>query len=84
MDGATRESYKSVPQGCTRVPHKGFRTKCVLQDCHCIFSVFVLEYVFAFGFVGSILFVVAEATMIHPPPGCSTCARNVGERQEDP
>ena len=58
-------SYKSVLQEYTRVSHKGFRKDCVLQECPTKVSatrvskivwVFVFEYVFAFGFVGSILF----------------------------
>ena len=61
----TRVSCKSVPQECpTRVTHKSILQECprrvshksVLQECHldiCSFS-----NVFAFGFVGSILFFV--------------------------
>ena len=54
----TRVSYKSVPEECpARVSHKSVPQECptsVLQECHldiCSFS-----NVFAFGFVGSILF----------------------------
>ena len=49
---------QGVPQECTRVSHKGFPKECVLQECPTnVFPtrVFVFEYVFAFGFVGSIL-----------------------------
>ena len=65
----TRVSYKSVPQECpTRVPFRSILQECpvrvshksVLQECHldiCSFS-----NVFAFGFVGSILFFNAYFT----------------------
>ena len=62
----TRVSYKSVPQEFpTRVSHKSVlqerpvRETSVLQECHldiCSFS-----KVFAFGFMGSILFVKSES-----------------------
>ena len=59
----TRVSYRSIPQECpTRVSHKSFLLECptrvshksVLQECHLDICSFL--NVFAFGFVGSILF----------------------------
>ena len=56
---------QGVPQECTRVSHKCSRQECVLQECptrvsptrvSTIVWPFVFEYVFAFGFVGSIFF----------------------------
>ena len=53
---ATVSVIQGVPQECTRVSHKGFRNECVLQECPAKVSpTRVFEYVFAFGFVGSIL-----------------------------
>ena len=54
---------RGVPQECARVSHQAFRKECVLQECPTRVSptrvpkiVWVFEYVFTFGFVGSTLF----------------------------
>ena len=65
----TRVSRKSVPQECpARVSHKSVPQECpvrvshksVLQECHLDICSFL--NVFAFGFVGSILFVQTVAS----------------------
>ena len=82
----TRVSYKSVPQyfsarvsrkvadtNCpTRVSHKSVKHYLCDLDRSCLFA---FEYVFAFGFVGSILFRFQHVRDSFPTPGARRSQR---------